>query len=166
MKKRITTDKYDDNEKLEPALEYQDFVVDLFFRKFGLTIMSYASMLYQNTKGETKCGWEIKGDWQFRKTGNFYIEYAEKRKENNKLWVKSGIMRRDNSWLYLIGDYDDIYIFSKRQLIEEYKKCYGRVQKTTSKGFLLPVNSPLLIHKISVHHGEIDEYKKDDLFWK
>jgi len=97
---------------LDKGLHYQDFVVEELY-KVGLPIISYSSKQFQNLIGENKAGFEIKLDQNFRKTKNFYIEYAEKSNENNKEFVDSGILRNDNTWLYIIGDYDNIYIYKK-----------------------------------------------------
>jgi hypothetical protein len=124
-------------EMLNKGLHYQDFVIEQLY-KIGLPIISYSSKEYQNMIGENKAGIEIKLDQKFRDTGNFYIEYAEKSNQNNQYYVDSGILRNDNTWLYLIGDYKTIYVFSKKQLIlllnsNKVKK----VETKTSKGILL-----------------------------
>jgi len=125
---------------LDKGLHYQDFVVEELY-KVGLPIISYSSKQFQNLIGENKAGFEIKLDQNFRKTKNFYIEYAEKSNENNKEFVDSGILRNDNTWLYIIGDYDNIYIFSKKQLqlLLKHNKC-KTVETKTSKGMLLNID--------------------------
>jgi len=119
--------------------EYQDFVVERLY-EIGLAVISYSSKRYQNIKGENKNGWEIKYDRKFRETRNLYIEVEEKTNKNNKNFVKSGIFRVDNTWLYIIGDYKTIYILSKTQLQRCYKKNrYKIVQTLTSIGMLIPI---------------------------
>ena len=54
---------------------------------------------------------EIKRDGKFRETGNLYIETAEKSHPDKYEFIPSGIMRQDNSWLFVIGDEKTIYIF-------------------------------------------------------
>lgn len=137
-------------EKLKQGLHYQDFVVEELY-KIGLPIISYSSKEYQNMIGENKAGIEIKNDMNFRKTGNFYIEIAEKSNAENRNFVDSGIYRKDNTWLYLIGDEIEIFIFGKNQLEYLHKKGkYREVQISTSKGFLLPVIEARNIYAIKI----------------
>ena len=125
-------------EKLKQGLEYQDFVSEQLY-KIGLPIFNYASKKYQIQKGENKLGIEIKLDDKYKITGNLYIELSEKSKKENEFFILSGINRNDNCWLYIIGDYEIIYIFTKKQLKELYKTGqYMEVEIPTSKGFLLP----------------------------
>lgn len=126
-------------EKLRQGEYFQDYVVELLYEN-GLPIISYASKEYQCNVGENRAGIEIKNDMNFRKTGNLYIETAEKSNPSNREYVPSGIFREDNTWLYLIGDKDTVYILSKKQLrILHALKKYREVETPTSRGFLLPV---------------------------
>ena len=102
-------------EKLEQGLYFQDYVIELLYKN-GIPLISYSSKEYQNMIGENKAGIEIKNDNNFRKTGNLYIEIAEKSNAENISFVSSGIYRNDNTWLYLIGDINKIYVLSKKQL--------------------------------------------------
>lgn len=125
--------------KLKEGEHYQDFVVEELY-KAGLPIISYSSKKYQCEIGENKAGIEIKNDQKFRQTGNFYIEVAEKSNPDKKEYSPSGIYRDDNTWLYIIGDYQSIYIFSKKQLQFLFQQHTKReVVTPTSKGFLLPI---------------------------
>lgn len=126
-------------EKLEQGLYYQDFVVEKLYDA-GLPLISYSSKKYQQIIGENKAGFEIKNDTLFRKTGNFYIEIAEKSNPANPHFVKSGIFRNDNTWLYIIGDMQEIFIFSKRQLqLLHNADKYKETTIPTSIGYLLPM---------------------------
>ena len=124
------------NKQLEKALEFQDFVADKLYN-IGIPLNCYSSRKYQNKKGESRAGIEIKFDNQRKKTGNLYIEFAEKSHPNNKVYVPSGIEREDSTWLYVIGDYDIIYILSKNWL-QHYKNVKDVEHRTTatSKGYL------------------------------
>lgn len=46
--------------------------------------------------------------------------------------------RKDNSWLFVIGDEKTIYIFSTKYL-QMLEDRFNKVSKPTSKGFLIPV---------------------------
>lgn len=139
------TDYY--KEKLESGLEYQDFISDQL-RKCDpcIIISAYSSRRYQNDRGESASGIEIKHDMKMKDTGNLYIEVAEKSNAALPDYTPSGIMRNDNTWLYLIGDYEQAFLFSKNQLKAIYadKANYrqrGISEKTnsTSLGFVLPI---------------------------
>jgi hypothetical protein len=132
-------------EKLEQGLAYQDFVVEQLY-KHGLPLIAYSSKKYQNEIGENKAGFEIKFDNNILKYGNIYFETAEKSNSNNLQFIPSGIFRNDNTWLYVIGDYDNIYILSKKQLKKIYENidCYkdkGILKKEilTSQGMVIPL---------------------------
>jgi hypothetical protein len=141
-------------EMLKKGLHFQDFVVEELY-KIGLPIISYSSKEFQNMIGENKAGIEIKLDQNFRKTGNIYIEYAEKSKAENNNYIDSGVLRNDNTWLYLIGDYETIYIFSKKQLLilKDTSKV-RHVQTPTSKGYLLSLN---LVEKYCIKVIEVSK---------
>jgi hypothetical protein len=128
-------------EQLEKGQQYQDFVSEKLY-DIGLPVMSYSSKKYQYEVGENKNGFEIKFDDKIKNTGNIYIEVSEKSDAKNKEYISSGIYRNDNTWLYIIGDYKKIYIFSKKQLRKIYenskKETFRKVITPTSKGFLIP----------------------------
>lgn len=135
-------------EKLEQGLTYQDFVVEQLYDA-GIPLISYSSKKYQCLIGENKAGIEIKNDNLFRKYGNFYFEYAEKSDKNNANYVNSGILRNDNTWLWVQGDYEDIYVFSKKQLVIAYNSGkFEFKQQPTSKGFVMPVKHALAFYII------------------
>lgn len=111
---------------LEEANQYQDFIADQLLNELGWCINLYTSRQYQYNKGESRAGVEIKYDKKMATTGNLYIETHE-RHDVNKEFVASGINRQDNTLHWCIGDYNEAYIFVKSQLkslCDNYKK-YG-----------------------------------------
>lgn len=159
--------------KLKEGIYYQDFVVEKLY-ECGLPIISYSSKEYQKLIGENKAGIEIKFDQKFKETGNFYIEVAEKTNPENFEWAESGIKRKDNSWLYAIGDLEEIFIFSKKQLQYLHaQKINGQpkyklvetippgFRGATSKGFLLPIEEARKFWAI-----KIIEITEDDFYLK
>lgn len=129
------------NKQIESALLYQDFVVDTMLNMLGFAVVVYSSKAYQQGVGESRTGVEIKNDKKYASTGNVYIEIAEKARPRPGAYAMSGIYRNDNTWLYVIGDYDTIFIFSKRTLLLLHKS--GRYKTitngtATSEAFLLP----------------------------
>lgn len=127
--------------KLESGLLYQDFVIDCCWSLLGLAVVTYSSKTYQQMVGESKTGVEIKHDEKYAKSTNLYMETAEKASIRGGAFVPSGIERADNTWLYVIGDYDTVFIFSKR-FLQALKRSgkYGifTIPMGTSQGFLLP----------------------------
>lgn len=122
-------------ENLELGKEYQDFVSDVL-SQHGLLVNAYSSRKYQ-LKGEGTGGIEIKFDRRFSETGNLYIELSEKRNPSNLHYFPSGVQRDDNTWLYAIGDYNIIFIFSKKQL-KGLRVKFKNIEIATSRGYLMP----------------------------
>ena len=141
---------YEDTYKpqLEEAAKYQDFITDELL-KHGIVLNQYASCEYQRKVGESASGIEIKHDKQMAETGNVYIETAEKSNPSKPNYTDSGVYRNDNTWLYLIGDYNTALLFSKNQL----RQCIEsdetwRMEKNiiyretpTSRGYTFPVET-------------------------
>ena len=141
------TDYY--NEKLQEGKEYEDFISEKL-RSVGIITGIYTSKRWQLEHGESASGIEIKFDKRFKETGNLYIEVAEKSHPSMPEYSPSGIMRNDNSYLYVIGDYDQAFMFAKKQLQVIYentqywsKRGIQLRQTKTSKGFLFPAKSAI-----------------------
>ena len=127
--------------KIESGLLYQDFICDLLLQTIGLPVIQYASRVYQAQIGESRTGVEIKHDEKYAQTGNLWIEVAEKARPRPGDYAQSGIQRNDNTWLYVIGNYDVVFLFAKRILcaLAQSGKYPLRENGTkTSQGYLLP----------------------------
>lgn len=126
------------NDKLKEGEKYQQFIKEQLIKQIYLNIDYYYTKNEQYNIGESKQGFEIKFDNRFKETGNLYIEVSEKTNEKNENYIKSGIMRNDNTWLYMIGNYEKLFIFSKKHLQSLYndRRC-NNVEIKTSRGFLL-----------------------------
>lgn len=137
-------------EKLKIGTQFEAYVTEEF-AKSGIEL----GMLYDNNqfKGENKLGVEIKNDERYRGsektpgTGNLYIECYE-RLTNAQKWVRSGILKEDNTKVILIGTYNDYFIVLKEVLVDIYKKLDSGVniegcrlveekEQGTSKGFVI-----------------------------
>jgi hypothetical protein len=124
----------------EAGLQYQDFIADLLY-PLGLVVVPYSSRLYQHTVGESRTGVEIKLDQKYADTGHLWIEIAEKAHPRDGNYVASGIRRDDNTWLYVIGNYDTVFLFAKRHLQALQDSRYYDIRENgtrTSLGFRLP----------------------------
>jgi len=126
----------------QSGLEFQDFVVDLLREQLGIVITNYQSQRFQFGVGENKQGIEIKLDRDILRTNNVSIEIAEKARASNPYYVPSGIYRNDNSWLYIQGNWDIVFIFSKNILrLLRQSRRYKIDTLPTLKRFLLPIDN-------------------------
>lgn len=144
--------KYD---MLEVGWRYQDFISRRLY-EFGLVCIPHQSRDYQLKYGESMNGIEIKFDRQLKDTGNIYIEIESKSTYYSNKWCPSGAYSQDNSYLYVIGNYEVAYLFAKNQLRDLYERKKDKirlVETENSKGFLLTANflenSPLVIKKLT-----------------
>lgn len=138
------------NDTLSIGHEFQDFIIEYLCKNLGISISVFQSKKYQFNIGETVQGVEIKYDarstgdctyYECKPTGNVGIEVGEKTKEHNIVFVPSGIFRNDNTWLYIVGNYDMAWIFSKNILILLHNSNKYKVIQTlpTIKTMLLPI---------------------------
>jgi len=126
------------------GLEYQDFVVEKF-NLWGLYIQLYTSKRYQLDRGESVQRIEIKLDNRCTETGRLSIEVAE-RTALDRPWVWSGIYRSDNTCMYIQGNWEVIYLFDRRVLVQYHKQHeLGQCQESprenpTVRKFYLPLH--------------------------
>lgn len=146
-------------EQLEEANRYEDFA-ELIMYMFGMPIGVFRSKEYQIMKGESRGRVEIKNDKRFKETGNLYIETHEKQPEATE-WVESGILRKDNSWFWFIGDYEKAWLFVKKQLrnLVDSKK-FKNVETETSKGVVIPIKYFEQHPDIPVYVFNLDEVQR------
>jgi len=121
--------------------EYQEYIAEIFTRELGIPIDYYTTKYDQINIGESRQGIEVKLDNRCTETGNVSIEVAEKSCVAMPYWAPSGIMREDNTWLYVQGNYEIVYLFSKLHLRRIYKVRYQDkvwTPKPTIQTFLMP----------------------------
>lgn len=106
----------------DDADEFQDFVVDTILAHLKIPICVYSSKKYQYNKGESANGVEIKFDRKLAETGNLYIETAEKAQPRSGDYAPSGIFRSDNTWLWIQGNREVLFIVPKKILLLLYEK--------------------------------------------
>jgi len=107
------------------------------YRK-GLLILPFISEHYQFKVGESIQGVEFKFNSWCPKSHRLSIE-IEERTAIDRLWVKSGIYRSDNTWLYIQGTLKKAWAFSIRYLrrLNDSKK-FEYKEEQTIKTFYLP----------------------------
>ena len=129
----------------QDGMEYQDFVCERLARHH-IILQNIASRKFQFEVGENLQGFEIKLDRRCLDTSRLSIEVAEKSAADNPDWVPSGIMREDNSWLYIQGNYQIIFIFAKKLLRDYLRKKNPKIDASlgTVRKFYLAL--PLARH--------------------
>lgn len=120
------------------GVEFQDFVVKELSAR-GIVVQLYASKRYQIDIGESLTGAEIKLDRRCTDTGRLSIEIAEKTRADRDEWAASGIMRADNSWLYIQGNHQILFGFAKKFLLNYFYRAKPEVrEQPTIRSFYLP----------------------------
>ena len=144
-------------EQLELGQEFQDHCMEIIWERLNILLGNYSSKKYQYKHGENMQGFELKYDRSFEETGNLWIEVS-KRKSPYEPYYTAGIYHQDNAWLYCIGNYKILFIFSKKLLRQLHKtgKYLVRPNKLdTSKCFLLSTEEAdkYCAHKIGTLEG-------------
>jgi len=131
--------------------DYQDFVADILYKRYGWRIDYFTRMQEQYEYGESRQGVEVKHD-PHTKYRHLSIETEEKSRLAVPIWTPSGIFRDDNTIWYIQGDENSFYIFLKRDLQEWYNLKSPRVtemNKTMRRFFLEYQDANILGIKIS-----------------
>tara|TARA_R110002124_G_scaffold306_1_gene1219 strand:- start:807 stop:1265 length:459 start_codon:yes stop_codon:yes gene_type:complete len=127
-------------EKQLKGLKFESFIMDWFSGNKKINLSHYTTYDEQIHKGENRQGIEIKNDQMFKRTGNLFISVS---RDYGYVEYCSGICK-GQSWLYVIGDEEEFYIFSTKQLVQFYKEQTPKIfngftspKNGTEKGFLL-----------------------------
>jgi len=125
--------------QLESGQAFERFV-EAQLARFGIILDPCVTQRDQIEIGENRFGLEIKNDATMERTGNVYIELAEKSDARNDRFIASGIYRPDNSTWYGIGHAREFLVFKKIALqVLHTNGTYRLVEIPTSRGFLLPL---------------------------
>ena len=126
-------------DQLAIGLEYEKFVKDILIKEIGIELNPYMGMKQQLLFGENRQGMEIKFNSKMTEYKSIYFE-VEERSRVDRPYNDSGILRKDNSWLYICGNYSLIYIFGKKHL-QKIKDSglfvIKEIARKTSKGFTM-----------------------------
>jgi len=124
----------------QDGLEFQDFVCTILAEQ-GIVLQNLSSRKYQYNVGENLQGFEIKLDRRCTDTKRLSIEVAEKTRDDpHRNWTPSGICREDNSWLYIQGNYNILFVFAKNWLMRYWKEKRPEIvqNRPTIQTFYLP----------------------------
>ena len=154
------------------GIEFEDFVC-IHLAKSGVILQNIHSKKFQYETGENLQGFEIKYDARSlgcnntEATKQLSIEIAEKSKKDIPFYTPSGIYRGDNAWLYIIGNYKAIWVFSVSilRLLHESGR-YTEHTLPTIKKYHLPLKDAqkYCAKSIEFEDGIIDTtiaYKKE-----
>ena len=120
---------------------YEDFCANVLFYLIKIPLTSMKSKHYQLEIGENLQGLEIKYQGRMEEYKSLYIETHEKSHKDNENFVKSGIYRKDNTWLWMTGDWDVAFLIPLNKLKMLYETGEMRtLDSETSKGFVLPLD--------------------------
>lgn len=144
-------------DKLHESFSFEIFVYTLLYSK-GVDLKPYYTEEGQNS-GENELGVEIKNDTLIKKTGNIYIEYMEKSAANKAVYVKSGILKDDNTRFFIIGEKQAFWILRKSDLRNIFKEEFalykaGKPSKRGVRFVTIDTSGGMLLPK-----GEADKIK-------
>ncbi len=123
---------------------FQDFCIDLFADRLNFIIQQYTTKKYQYEKGESRQGVEIKLDNRHTDTKRLSIEIAEKKLGTDIDWRPSGIYSHTNNLFYIVGNYQSVFLFSNKFLIQlhntnRYDEATHPKEYPTIKKYYLPL---------------------------
>lgn len=139
--------------ELKESHEFVSYWIEIIRREMCLNLTSIESKeLQKKVLCDTQEGFEFKHDKIFSKTGNLWIEVAERHDPANG-YIPSGILRDDNTWVYCQGNFRTLFFLSKKHLRKEHITDRWTIKENTtktSKGFLLKPEEiqDFLIHEI------------------
>lgn len=127
----------------ERGLAFQTFAAATF-AKLGWQLNYYDTRIEQ-LFGESEQGVEVKLDTRCLETGRLYIEAFEKADGNNDKWVRSGILKSDNTWLFMTGNEEVIWLFAKERLLSLYNETDENGQKIRYPEIILPTSRGIFL---------------------
>jgi hypothetical protein len=139
-----------DNKIYQDGMEYQDWICDRLYKEENI-ILQYTTSQRAQFHSETRQGIEIKQDKIFSRTGNLYLVFKIKDKSGN--WCNSGFLKDDNTWLIIIGDYNECFYFFKSSLKELRRLLLAGkieedgiriVENERSQGLVIPIKSKIM----------------------
>jgi hypothetical protein len=126
--------------KKQKGLEFESYIMDWFSKEKNINLSHYTLLKEQIKKGENRQGIEIKNDQRFQETGNLFISVA---RDYGYVSYESGIYK-NQSWLYVIGNEEEFYIFAIKHLKQYYEHNkpalfdgFKSLKNGIDKGFLL-----------------------------
>jgi hypothetical protein len=126
--------------KQQEGLEFESYIMDWFCSQKNINLSHYTLLKEQINKGENRQGIEIKNDQRFQETGNLFISVE---RDYGYTKYESGVYK-NQSWLYVIGNENEFYIFATKHLKQYYEHNkpqlfdgFKSIKNGIDKGFLL-----------------------------
>ena len=132
-------------QKFKRGITFESYLSDWFQKEKGISLSTYHAEKEQQI-GENRQGIEIKNDQLYKETGNLFISVKrEYPGYNGSLTIDWGAFKKDNTWLYVIGDKSKHWVFLRKTLQRYYTIKQPELKRSIIKngfefGFLLPCN--------------------------
>ena len=130
-------------ECLHEAQEFEQFWCEVIEHKLHLKLTRIQAKENQaKFLCDTKEGFEFKHNRGMEKYKGVFIEVSQKMDKDDPDFMLSSISKRDNSWMYCIGDFTKLYFVPKKALVAEYESKKYEIKpnkKKTALGFRLPL---------------------------
>jgi hypothetical protein len=147
-------------EQLKDGQEFEDFAREKLY-EYGLSVVPNRSRYRQFENGESTAGVEFKLQKRLAETGNLWIELKEKHQPRPGECAASGILRNDNSWLWVTGDYHSLWLLTRRVLI--YVAPFYELLPNgmnTSIGYLLPARRADQLAEVKIYETPSQEWSQ------
>ena len=149
MEMNVNDKEPDYYDRLEDAKEFEQYWCEIIEYKLNLKLTRTLTKENQaRFLGDTLQGFEFKYDHLIDKWGNLWIETQQKTHYTQESFMPSSLTKRDNTWMFCMGDYQRLYFLPKRSLLCELRSGKYEVRKNkrgeeeykaTSIGFKLPL---------------------------
>jgi hypothetical protein len=104
--------------------------------------------------------YELKLDQIYARTGNLYIEVAEKRDYRRASWTPSGICSGSSATWYGVGNYRDWFLFQLHELAaaEDYRRPRLEIRhfESAGKGWLLTPALRRGLNVVEYHWADVE----------
>ena len=131
-------------ECLSTAQSFEQFWCEIINYKLHLSLTRIKAKENQSKfLCDTKEGFEFKHNTAIDTHEGVFIEISQKMKREDKDFMHSSISKKDNAWMYCIGDFKRLYLVPKKHLISEYESAKYKIIpniKGTGMGFKMPLS--------------------------
>lgn len=149
-------------ECLHEAQEFEQFWCEVIEHKLHLKLTRIRAKQNQSRfLCDTKEGFEFKHNRGIEKYKGVFIEVRQKMDKDDPDFMPSSIGKKDNAWMYCIGDFNNLYFVPKKILIGEYESQKYEIKPNkdgTALGFRLPLDrlEEISVLKLNPINKEVD----------
>lgn len=135
--------RFDYDDCLKEAKRFEQFWCEVIEYKIHLSLTIIQAKENQaKFLCDTKEGFEFKHNTGMERYNGVFIEVSQKMDKDDKDFIPSSISKRDNSWMYCIGDFTKLYFVPKKALVTECESNKYEIKPNregTAIGFRLPL---------------------------